>query len=215
MRIEGAASIPDVDDNLRISAIDWLAGVFMAPPTAEVARAYLSSQGKELLDAIGHELGCDTGIARMQTALTDDVSAVSFPGDLSSTYTRLFDGVAGPATVPIYESAYTGNRERLFQQPTSDMNRWLQRFSLSIDPDCREPSDHVSIELALLSIGLRQRDSFGAAQLRERLLGWIPEFGRRCCNADRTGFYAGAAIVMNTLLASPNFAVGTVPNEFV
>jgi TorA specific chaperone len=181
----------------------WLSGLFMAPLPIDAVADYCSSGGARLLEVIGAELGCKPGIDRMRSALTVNVSPTSIARELAIAYTLLFDGVAGPGTVSLYESAYSGTGGRLFQKAAGDMELLLQGFGLSVSEDCCEPPDHLSIELALLSTVLRGNDGDCVASLRDRLLAWVPEFARRCDRVDRSGFYCGAAMVLNDLLRSP------------
>jgi TorA specific chaperone len=180
----------------------WLAGVFIAPLTADAVAGYCSAEGAFLLDAIGDEVECKHGIDRMWRALASGASPVSIERRLSNVYMELFLGAAGPATVPLYESAYDGSG-RLFQRATGDMESLLQTCDLSVINDCREPPDHLSVELALLSSVLREDRERYVAMVRDRLLAWVPEFAVRCNNADESGFYSGAAMVTYELLNAP------------
>jgi TorA-specific chaperone len=177
----------------------WLAGVFIAPQTIDAVTGYCSAEGAFLLHAVGEEVGCKKGIDRMWQAVSTGASPASIERRLAIVYMELFEGAAGPATVPLYESAYGGNG-RLFQQATGEMESLLGRCDLSIVNDCREPPDHLSIELALLSSVLREGSQQYVAMLRDRLLAWIPEFAVRCNDADESGFYGGAAMVIYRLL---------------
>jgi TorA-specific chaperone len=181
----------------------WLAEVFIAPLTIVAVSEHCSTDGAQLLEAIGDELGCRSAIDRMRSALSGGAAAASIERELSIAYTLLFEGVAGSATVPLYESAYGGEGTRLFQRATADMESMLQDCALSVSKDCCEPPDHLSIELALLAAVLRDDDKPRAAFLRDRLRAWVPEFAARCNKADGNGFYGGAAMVLNGLLAAP------------
>jgi TorA-specific chaperone len=180
----------------------WLAGVFIAPLTLDTVAEYRAAEGAFLLGAVGDEVGCKQGIDRMWRAVANGGSTASVERELSMAYMELFEGAAGPATVPLYESAYTGNG-KLFQQATGDMEALLRRCDMAVIKDCREPPDHLSIELALLSAVLREDSKQYVPMLRERLLAWVPEFAVRCNDADQSGFYSGAAMVVYKLLTAP------------
>jgi TorA-specific chaperone len=181
----------------------WLAGIFIAPLPVDVVAQYCSVEGAFLLNAIGEEVGCKQGIDRMWRVLAEGGSPESIERALSIVYMELFEGAAGPATVPLYESAYSESGNRLFQQATGDMELLLQQCDVSVIKDCREPPDHLSIELALMSAVLRENSMHYAAMLRDRMLSWIPEFAVRCNESDETGFYSGAAMVIYKLLTAP------------
>lgn len=181
--------------------VDWLACLFMAPLPIVAVADYRSAEGARLLEAIGDEMDCAQGIDRMRSALGPGASTASITRQLSVTYMLLFEGVAGPRTVSLYESAYGGG-SRLFQRASGDMEALLQRFGVIFRKDCGEPPDHLSIELALLSKVLRVDDDDGVSLLRDRLIAWVPEFAAHCRKADPSGFYCGASMVLKDLLTS-------------
>lgn len=181
----------------------WLAGLFMAPLPVDSVVHYCSTDGARFLEAIGEETGCKPGIDCMRRTFVVEESPASIARRLAVTYTILFEGIAGPGTVSLYESAYAEGGGRLFQKATGDMELLLQRSGLSVSKDCCEPADHLSIELALLSAALHDDSKRGVALLRDRLRGWVPEFAARCGEADRSGFYSGAAMILNDLVTSP------------
>jgi TorA specific chaperone len=181
----------------------WLAGIFIAPLPVDVVAQYCSAEGAFLLSVVGDEVGCKQGIDRMWRAMATGGSPASIERSFSIAYMELFEGAAGPATVPLYESAYSVSGNRLFQQATGDMESLLQICDVSVTKDCVEPPDHLSIELALLSAVLRENSMHYTAMLRDRLLSWVPEFAVRCNESDEIGFYSGAAMVIYKLLTTP------------
>jgi TorA-specific chaperone len=190
----------------RAVVVDWLACLFMAPLPIVAVADYRSTQGERLLEAIGDEMGCAPGIHRMRSALTfPGASTASLARELSITYTLLFEGVAGPRTASLHERSYIGADDRPFRLAIHDMETLLQRFGGIVRSGHRDPSDHLSIELALLSTVMRAADEDGVALLRDRLLGWVPAFSARCGRIDPIGFYFGAAMVLNAVLMSPAF----------
>jgi TorA-specific chaperone len=138
---------------------------------------------------------------------------VSVAHKLATAFTHLFDGVDGPRTVSLYESAHVSDSGRLFQESARDMDRLLRHSDVSTADALAEPADHLSIELALLARLMRRHDTDGAAHqaqitlLDEHLLVWVPIFVDRCRNADHTGFYAGAAWVLRGFLCARRLAL--------
>jgi len=186
-----------------VCVADWLAGLFMGPLSIDTIDSYRNDIGAVLLDEIDEGPGAAPGIRLMRSALGAQASASAVQRDLESAFTQLFDGVAGPNTVSLYESSYIGGSGRLFQESVDDMNRLLRQLNLSSDTAFREPPDHLSVELAVLG-RLMRRGSSQEAQaglLDQHLLAWIPSFARRCRLADPTGFYAGAASVLSAFLS--------------
>lgn len=186
---------------------DWLAALFCAPPVRADIAQWGSEAGVALLEAIATELDCAPAIARMRAALSASVPSVTLALDLSAAYTRLFADPTDPAgAVSPYESHYTGNG-RLFDAATSEMATMLRGCGLSVEDDCREPPDHISIELALLAALLRMGDAGGADRVLARLGRWVPAFIAGCRDRDPDGFYGGAASVLDALLRRVNLHV--------
>lgn len=185
------------------SIAEWLGGLFMAPLSTDAVASYRHGLGSMLLDALDGEPGAAPGARRMRLALRTTGSILESQRGLAAAFTQLFDGVAGPKTVSLYESTRIGESGRLFQHPVGDMNRLLQQLNLSAGDAFREPSDHLCIELALLGRLMRRGSSRAAetALLDDHLLTWVPGFSRDCAAADRTGFYAGAAAVLTDFLS--------------
>jgi len=185
------------------SIAEWLGGLFMAPLSSDAVESYRDGLGSMLLDTLDDQPGAASGARRMRLALRADGTPLEIQRDLAAAFTQLFDGVAGPKTVSLYESTRTGGSGRLFQRPVSDMNRLMRQLNLSTDDAFREPSDHLSMELAVLGRLMRRGPSHEAqtALLDDHLLAWVPGFSRECDAADRTGFYAGAAAVLTDFLS--------------
>jgi TorA specific chaperone len=186
------------------SILEWLAGLFMAPLSANAVESYRAGLGAVFLDDLACEPRCASGVQRIRSALTPEDPLPEVARRLAIAFTLLFDGVDGPNTVSPYESAHVGPSGRLFQAPAGDMNRLLRQWNMSVDDAFREPPDHLSVELALLAQLMRRGVGHRAqaALLDDHLLTWVPIFARRCCNADRTGFYAGAVWVLTGFLTA-------------
>jgi TorA-specific chaperone len=197
-----APAAPETD--WHASIVEWLAGLFMAPLSASAVENYRTGLGVDFLDTLAGEPRCAPGVQRIRSALTPEDPLPKVARRLAIAFTLLFDGVDGPNTVAPYESAHVGPSGRLFQAPTSEMGRLLRQWNMAVDDAFREPPDHLSIELALLAQLMRRGASHRAqaALLDDHLLAWVPIFAGRCCNADRTGFYAGAVWVLTGFLTA-------------
>jgi len=184
--------------------VEWLSGIFVAPPTKETIENYREGIGASLFEALAGETGCAAGAQRMRSVLSVEASAAAIARTLGVTFTQLFDGVGGYKTVSLYESAYVDRSGRLFQAPSSEMDKLLRQADLSTRTTFREPSDHLSIELALLARFMR-RDTSPRSQialLDNHLLVWVPSFAEQCRERDRTGFYTGASQVLMAFLVA-------------
>lgn len=190
-----------------VVAIDWLAGLFSAPPTPESVLALRSVEGGMALNALSELSGCPDAAAAMRSALLGETPA-SVERTLASTYTYLFDGVGGPETVALCESAYTGVFPRLYGQASDDMRRLLDSMSVTTVSSFREPPDHLSVELGLLARAMRFGQIAAVQLLLEKLLRWVPCVAARLNKADATGFYQGAARILVVLLGLFDAAAG-------
>jgi TorA-specific chaperone len=197
------AGVP-LDLGWNASIAEWLAGIFVAPPTIDAIISYRGEMGATLFEALAAEPGCAAGAQRMQSALNAEMSATAVARQLAIAFTQLFDGVGGAKTASLYESAYVGVSGRLFQAATGEMEELLRQSDVSTDDAFREPSDHLSIELALLARSIRHDADrqAQAALLDDHLLVWVPAFADRCRQYDRTDFYAGAAHVLTAFLTA-------------
>jgi TorA-specific chaperone len=191
------------------SIAEWLAGIFVAPPTTDAVVSYREAMGATLFEALAEEPGCAAGAQRMQFALNVDGSAGAVARKLAVAFTQLFDGIGGSKTVSLYESAYVSVSGRLFQAPSGDIEKLLRQSDVSTDLAFREPSDHLSIELALLAWLIRHdaERQAQAALLDDHLLVWVPDFADRCREHDWTGFYAGTAQVLTAFLTARRAAL--------
>jgi TorA-specific chaperone len=188
---------------------EWLAGLFVAPPSAAMVVSYRQGFGAAFLDALADEPGCAAPVRLMRAALGVDASEDAIARAIALDFTRLFDGVGGWQTVPPYENAHAGRAGHQLHAAASDMNRLLRQFDVSIDAAFREPSDHLSVELALLAWLMRHdADVCAQASLLDRhLLVWTPGFSDRCGERDRGGFYAGSAQVLTAFLIAQRAAL--------
>ena len=181
---------------------EWLAGLFMAPLSVAAVDSYRQGLGAIFLEALTEEPAFSRGTRQMYSALTVDESSAAAARRLGAAYTTLFDGPAGPDTIPLYESAHISPSGRLFQAATTEMDLWLRQLDVSTATAFREPADHLSIELAVLARLMRlDVDTNAQAELLDaHLLIWTPALEARCCDADRSGFYAGATRVLSAFL---------------
>jgi TorA-specific chaperone len=131
---------------------------------------------------------------------------------LNAAFCCLFLGAGGPhGSAPPYQSAYVGNG-RLFQEPTAEMAALLASRGLTVVDGCREPPDHLAIELALLVALLNGPAPEAVSAMLDRLLGWVPAFAARCADCDTTGFYAALAEALHGYLLDQRAAILT-PSE--
>jgi TorA-specific chaperone len=208
-----------MDDALHIAEqraliYEWLAGLFAAAlPAAHVA-SYQRGAGADFLAALAEDRELRPGIDRMRDALPADRSADEIAAVLGRAFANLFLGAGGNDALPPYESAHVSDRGLLFQEATAEMDQLLRGLGMSVEAACKEPADHLSVELAAQAHLVRRRASIDASapplaeaarDLLDRLLAWVPIFSARCIVLDATGFYAGAAMALTAFLAEERF----------
>lgn len=180
----------------RAGILSWLADLFAEPPSTGTVTVLRGEEGERLLAVLAADTAFAPGVAALVAALAegDDETAATRIG---VAFGRLFLGIGGPNTVAPYESVHTSGG-RLFQAPTGDMERLLAVHDLKVTGG-REPADHLAIEVALLArlIGEGHPDRTGLAA---RLAGWLPIFRDRVIEHDGTGFYAGAARLLASVV---------------
>ncbi|MEP7356512.1 MAG: molecular chaperone TorD family protein [Anaerolineales bacterium] len=152
-------------------------------------------------------------VQRLQTwraGLGADLGDEAFDA-LQVDYNRLFAG-PGHILAPLWESVHFSEERMLFQEQTSQVRHWYERFGLAPSSAVREPEDHLGLELAFLAqlaaMGLKaldeQRpaevDQLLAAQhqfLREHPLRWVPTWYGLVEQNARTEFWRAVAQLTN------------------
>lgn len=181
---------------LEALAFGWLSALFARPPAAAQIAAHREGPLAALLADLAVDPELASPIAALAIAMSGDAEATAIR--IAIAHGRLFDGLAGPETVPPYESAHVGDG-RLFQAPVGEMERLIAAHDLKVADDAHEPADHLAIELALMA-RLVALDHPDRAVLAARLAGWVPAFARACEARDRNGFHAAAARLLATLV---------------
>lgn len=154
--------------------LNWFAGLFIAPLDANGAIECNSDTTYEFLAALGAEIGAENFTSHIAHYFQSK-PPVSLHQDLARQYVNLFDGVAGPRTIPPYESFYSNENGRLFQKPYDDMLKVMRKLDVKLVASCKEPPDHLALELASLAEALLQANVKEASSLRLRLLSWVPK----------------------------------------
>lgn len=179
---------------------EWLANIFLAPPSAAEIAAYRHGPAAVWLEQLRTADVLAEGILQMRGALSGDIADAALAAHLGKMHVTLFSGLAGPATVSPYESAYEGDG-RLFQSAATDMADLLRAHDMHVSRTWAEAPDHLAVELSLLARLLvsGHRDANG---LITRLRRWLPAFTDGCAAQDPSGFWSGAAKALTALLAA-------------
>ena len=179
---------------------EFLARVFAAPPDAAFVRSCRDGAGGALLATLTEDGTHCLAVRRMTNALAESRDADVVAEELARVHTRLFSGVAGPDTVSLYASAHLEGR--LFGDATARMNATLTGLGMSVAANSPEPADHLPIQLAVLAELLRRGDAaFAHRFCAQQLRNWLPMLLDQCRARDPSGFYTGAAMLIDRVVA--------------
>ncbi|MCK9236953.1 MAG: molecular chaperone TorD family protein [Thiopseudomonas sp.] len=201
------------NSKLNVDAIivvaEWLSELFGAPATTEHITQIATSQAQESLQWIGEQLNASAQIQALNAILTRDHPA-PLAVHLQRRYTTLFEGIFKHRAVLPYESAWRGGDLAI-----AEMKAVLRALDVHVDKNYHEPADHLAIELAALSVALRDEQYRQAAELVERLEGWVPSFSTALHLQDKDGFYAAAADLLLALLHNAHNALALhIPKRY-
>ncbi|MGU3492400.1 molecular chaperone [Xanthobacteraceae bacterium A53D] len=201
-----AAARPPVDEMRATACIaDWFAGLLLAPPDTAAVERQQGAQALAFIQGLGEDLE-----RRSAASALCDVLA-SGPADKLSArfghhYVLLFEGVSGPKSISLYESSYCGEGSGLFNAPFVAMQEILRALDIRVDGPCREPPDHLAIELAALATALRQGRPDIAASLATQLRGWVPAVAVAVSRSPHGGFYAHVFALLDAFLAAASLS---------
>jgi TorA-specific chaperone len=175
---------------------EFLARVFSAPPDATFVASCRYGVGAALFTIFADDDALRPALQRMTDALGEPLGEDTVVEQLDRIYTKLFSGVAGLDTVPLFASAHLEGR--LFGGATAGTDAALADLGMSVAADNHEPADHLAIQLAVLCELLRRDDTTAAQRFAEQQMrNWVPMFANQCRERDPGGFYAGAATLVD------------------
>jgi TorA-specific chaperone len=172
----------------------WLSAIFAAPlddNALAICHAHVAFGAAAENSALG------PGLRAMREAMNALPPGAAGTAKLARTYTLLFSGAGGPATIAPYESMFATTDGRLFGEPEARMRALLRDLDLHVASGPGEPADHVSIEFTVMAE--LPEDSGRRADLARRLDGWLGDFRDACAIFDETRFYAAAATLAAAL----------------
>jgi TorA-specific chaperone len=172
----------------------WLAAIFAAPLDDDGLAACRANVASGI---VAGDRALAAGVRGMGEALNALPPGAAGTARLARCYELLFSGVAGPATVAPYESAFATGGGRLFGEAEARMRTLLREIGVHVAGGPGEPADHVAVECAAMAE--LADDSARRADLACRLDGWLDNFRDACTAADDTKFYAGAAALAAAL----------------
>jgi TorA-specific chaperone len=209
----------------RAALYHWFAQVIIAPPTVNEVTNMRDGKTRQLINALAATPGASAGVKAMNEVLASG-TPVEVTAALGAAHSRLFYGVGGHQTAPLYRSVYSSERGLVCQQATAEMERVLRQHRLRLKDDVCEPSDHLGIQLEVMAqLALRfaesaQQSSATLATMQveqadflvAQLLSWLPALSQRVIEVDELGFHAGLVCTLQAVL-DQDLAFLTQTNE--
>lgn len=184
----------------RAALYAWFATIYAEEMPEDRLAGWLGHGADPLLQALA-----DGGMEREVQAVRHSLQAMAGIPDiqleLAADYAQCFL-LDARSSAPLYASCYqTGTAPRLFGATADRLAAYMASHDLRTDPDCREPMDHLAMELELLS-WMILNDPPAAQEMQQDLLDWLPAFNERCQSiSDRFGFYpAITALLLQVVL---------------
>ncbi|QLB19666.1 molecular chaperone TorD [Mannheimia granulomatis] len=133
------------------------------------------------------ELGLREEVARVQAELTA-CGQLEFPRlELAADFAQLFLLDGTQSAIP-YASAYLDESE--LTAHLAEMDRLLAHFSLQINRETKEPSDHLGVYLNLLDKLLEQGSGEEVQRFLQTQLPWLPRWVAKAQRVStKTAFY--------------------------
>lgn len=176
----------------RASLYWWFATLLTKELTTEQLTQYFSGEGQNLLDQLQSEPLFEPSIKKIKSALVT-IMAIKRPTlELAADFSQLFltDAKKG---APPYASVYLSKSGQLFEQPHHDMVSLFNKNGLMVDPEFKEPADHIAIQLDYLgNLIIKDADTISVAQrdfIKQHLLTWLPTFVASAQRVNNSGFY--------------------------
>jgi TorA specific chaperone len=184
----------------------WVAGLFLAPPTADALASYQSEEGQNLLSALAAVPAMASPVADLRALTVPGRDLTEAASRLASAYSAAFL-VGGRRSAPPYASVWLSPNGLMYQEPARDMTRMLAALELTLPANMPEPPDHIGFQLNLLA-ELDERARAGVAVpitpdafIREHMLDWVPLFARACAGLRNPYFFADLASGLSTYLS--------------
>ena len=176
----------------RAALYRWFADIF-AREFNKQNLAKLQRQYPALHQAFS-ELGLQEPSEQLQKALNNlkVIPEADRALELAADFAHMFL-LSDHQSAPPYASYYLDADKMLYGKPAQQMSQFLAEHKLDLHPDFREPKDHLSIYLQVLSLWIQHgskgetegKDSASIAAeqsefLQSVLLNWLPKFNERC-----------------------------------
>ncbi len=186
-------SLSEINET-RASLYWWFATLLTKELDKEQLALYFCGEGVKLLDQLEQEPGFTAPVKKVKSALTAILAMRKPELELAADFSQVFltDTKAG---APPYASVYLSESGQLFEQPHQDMLELLKAKGLVVDPEFKEPADHIAIQLDYLgNLIIQDGNSVSKAQIEfidAHILSWLDLFVKATAKVKNSGFYQG------------------------
>lgn len=184
----------------QIAIADWFGQFILRPIDIAAARANRTAEMLNFIDQLGDELGTQHA-ARTITAFLSGHGPEQIVRQLGHLHVLLFEGIAGPEAISLCESSYAGEGECRVLAPFQEMRAMLRDLDVSVDVRCREPADHLAIELAALAEAMRQGKPALVAPMILRLSRWVPAVAEAVSRAGLSPVHTAMFALLDAFVA--------------
>ena len=170
----------------------WFSTLLTKELNKDQLAEYFSGEGLDFLNQLEQEPLFHDGILDVKSALLS-IMVIKQPSlELAADFSQLFltDAKKG---APPYASVYLSETGQLFEKPHHEMLELFSKEGLIIDPNFKEPADHLAIQLDYLgNLIIREGENRTKAQARfiqSHLINWLPSFVEATKKVTNSGFY--------------------------
>ncbi len=178
----------------RASLYWWFATLLTKELDKEQLAIYFCGEGVKLLDQLEQEALFTASVEKIKSALTTILPINKPELELAADFSQIFltDTKAG---APPYASVYLSKSGQLFEQPHQDMVDLFTAQGLVVDPNFKEPADHIAIQLDYLgNLIIQDGEGVSDAQIdfiETNILSWLDMFVQATDKVKNSGFYQG------------------------
>lgn len=189
----------------------WLSSLFAKELTDESLAQYHSAEIRSFLTGLGENESLSQSVKNIVDALNRLIDREDAQLELSADFCDLFLKSDKHGALP-YASMYIGKSGLLNDEPAKEMAQLMEQHNIAVDKELNEPADHIAIELDFLgnliirSNDLEQETALEQALVDQEafihkyLLSWVPQFSKKCQQADEFGFYASVSELLVAFL---------------
>jgi TorA-specific chaperone len=187
--------------------LDWFSRLILRPLDAEAVSANRFEDVLEFIADLGDELGMEAAAQTIMAFLRENAPD-EIERRLGHVYVVLFEGVSGPEAVSLYERSYADETRRQLQAPLVEMLSVFRKLDASVGAECREPPDHLAVELAILAEALRQGNHTLGRHMARRLSRWLPAVKGAASRATCSEFYGAVFALIDAFVSGLTSSLG-------